>query len=119
MTAVIAVMPYTPSALNVLRSAWIPAPPPESEPAIVSTRGRGGFTPSRLPSREVIPPGRRERPLGAVDVHRHQAFPRYDLADLGKRDAEGLAELLARARHRIGRHGGEELVVLAARERGR
>ena len=40
VTAVIAVMPNTPSALNVLRSAWIPAPPPESDPAIVSARGR-------------------------------------------------------------------------------
>ena len=42
--AVMAVMPYTPSALNVLRSAWMPAPPPESDPAIVSARGRGGVT---------------------------------------------------------------------------
>ena len=41
--AVIAVTteaPYTPKAAKVLRSAWIPAPPPESEPAIVSARGR-------------------------------------------------------------------------------
>src|SRR5579875_3181754 len=34
--AVIAVMPWTPHAANAFRSAWIPAPPPESEPAIVS-----------------------------------------------------------------------------------
>ena len=40
VTAVIAVMPRTPRALNVFRSAWIPAPPPESEPAIVRARGR-------------------------------------------------------------------------------
>ena len=40
VTAVIAVIPKTPSALKVLRSAWIPAPPPESLPAIVSARGR-------------------------------------------------------------------------------
>ena len=44
VTAVIAVIPNTPSALNVFRSAWIPAPPPESEPAIESTLGRGGRT---------------------------------------------------------------------------
>jgi len=40
--AVIAVMtvePYTPSALKVLRSAWIPAPAPESDPAIVRALG--------------------------------------------------------------------------------
>jgi len=36
-TAVITEVPYTPYRANVLRSAWIPAPPPESEPAIVST----------------------------------------------------------------------------------
>ena len=29
-------MPYTPCAANVLRSAWMPAPAPESLPAIVS-----------------------------------------------------------------------------------
>ncbi len=28
VTAVIAVIPKTPSALNVFRSAWMPAPPP-------------------------------------------------------------------------------------------
>jgi len=46
VTAVIAVIPNTPSALKVFRSAWIPAPPPESEPAIESARGRGGRTSS-------------------------------------------------------------------------
>ncbi len=39
--AVIAVIPCTPQAANAFRSAWIPAPPPESEPAIDSTRGIG------------------------------------------------------------------------------
>ena len=34
----------TPNALNVLRSAWMPAPPPESEPAIVRARGRRAST---------------------------------------------------------------------------
>ena len=37
--AVIAVVPWTPSAANAFRSAWIPAPPPESEPAIERTTG--------------------------------------------------------------------------------
>jgi len=32
--AVIAVVPCTPARANAFRSAWIPAPPPESEPAI-------------------------------------------------------------------------------------
>ena len=37
--AVIADVPWTPQRANAFRSAWIPAPPPESEPAIVSTTG--------------------------------------------------------------------------------
>ena len=36
--AVMAEVPYTENAANVFRSAWIPAPPPESDPAIVSAR---------------------------------------------------------------------------------
>src|ERR671911_347375 len=32
-------VPYTPAAANAFRSAWIPAPPPESDVAIVKTRG--------------------------------------------------------------------------------
>ena len=35
VTAVIADIPNTPNAENVLRSAWMPAPPPESDPAMV------------------------------------------------------------------------------------
>src|SRR3989442_12492889 len=38
VTAVIADVPNTPRAPNVLRSAWMPAPPPESEPATVRAR---------------------------------------------------------------------------------
>jgi hypothetical protein len=34
VTAVIAVVPCTPARAKAFRSAWIPAPPPESEPAI-------------------------------------------------------------------------------------
>ncbi len=37
--AVIAVIPCTPQRANAFRSAWIPAPPPESEPAIERTAG--------------------------------------------------------------------------------
>src|SRR3990172_4001809 len=39
-------VPKTPRAANVFRSAWIPAPPPESEPAIVSAR-LIGFPPAQ------------------------------------------------------------------------
>src|SRR3954453_14880121 len=39
VSAVIAVIPCTPQRAKAFRSAWIPAPPPESEPAIESTAG--------------------------------------------------------------------------------
>src|SRR3954469_21395835 len=39
--AVIAVIPCTPQRANALRSAWMPAPPPESDPAIDSTARTG------------------------------------------------------------------------------
>ena len=45
--AVIAVMPWTPQAANAFRSAWMPAPPPESLPAIESTRGMRSETQRR------------------------------------------------------------------------
>jgi hypothetical protein len=37
--ATIALIPWQPSAAKAFRSAWMPAPPPESEVAIVSARG--------------------------------------------------------------------------------
>src|SRR5471032_1526632 len=39
VSAVITDKPYAPSAENAFRSAWMPAPPPESEPAMVRTLG--------------------------------------------------------------------------------
>ena len=39
VSATIALMPWQPSAANAFRSAWIPAPPPESEVAMVRQRG--------------------------------------------------------------------------------
>ena len=39
VTAVIALVPCTPQRAKAFRSAWMPAPPPESEPAIVSAVG--------------------------------------------------------------------------------
>src|SRR5437016_3142783 len=40
--AVMTLAPYTSKAANALRSAWMPAPPPESEPAMVSALAAGG-----------------------------------------------------------------------------
>jgi hypothetical protein len=37
VSAVIAVAAKPPSAVTALMSAWMPAPPPESEPAAIST----------------------------------------------------------------------------------
>ncbi len=39
VSAVITEAPKTPSAAKVFRSAWMPAPPDESEPAMVSATG--------------------------------------------------------------------------------
>lgn len=39
VSAVTAVVQNTPAAMHALRSAWMPAPPPLSLPAIASTRG--------------------------------------------------------------------------------
>src|SRR5262249_37180290 len=39
VSAVTTLVPKTWCMANVLRSAWIPAPPPESEPAMVSATG--------------------------------------------------------------------------------
>ena len=39
VSAVIAVIPWTPQRAKAFRSAWMPAPPPESEPAIERTAG--------------------------------------------------------------------------------
>src|SRR5204862_8166935 len=46
VNAVSAVAPCTPAWANALRSAWIPAPPPESDPAIDRHTGtRSGMGP--------------------------------------------------------------------------
>jgi len=38
-----ALAPWTPSEANVFKSAWMPAPPPLSEPAMVSATGNWFF----------------------------------------------------------------------------
>ena len=49
--AVMAHTPYTPCAANVLRSAWMPAPAPESLPAMVSATGTSAIARARRPRR--------------------------------------------------------------------
>ena len=60
VTAVTATQPCTPHAANVRRSAATPAPPPESVPAIVSTRGGvrptvGSTPPANSSARSATP----------------------------------------------------------------
>src|SRR4051812_29197371 len=112
VTAVIAVVAKTPKAPNVLRSAWMPAPPPESDPAIDSARGREGSA-----TREVVPSLRLERPLLAVVADDRDALLRSGLSDLRERDAEAVAESLRGAVEHAGGKHCEELVVLSAGER--
>ena len=82
VTAVTTLIPCTPWASIVFRSAWIPAPPPESEPATVSTRavgraligGRGsGRSPSRTSRADRRPgsPPARRRPPAPRPIARH------------------------------------------------
>ena len=60
-------LPYTPAAANAFRSAWMPAPPPESDVAIVSARGNHIALPSPVltgsGSTGVISAARRGTPV--------------------------------------------------------
>src|SRR6266700_3246246 len=80
VTEVIALIPHTPRTAKVLRSAWIPAPPPESDPAMVSARG--GTTPS--PGGKVVPALRFQRTFGSGGIHRDHVGSFSDLADVGQ-----------------------------------
>ena len=53
VNATIALIPWQPAAANAFRSAWMPAPPPESDDAIVNARGINstpfaGMTPDQV-----------------------------------------------------------------------
>ena len=79
--------------LNVLRSAWIPAPP-ESDPAMLNARGLAGARPAgrSASSTEVIPPSTFQRRLAAPGA-RHDARPLDHDADVGERHSEALLQL--------------------------
>jgi hydroxymethylpyrimidine/phosphomethylpyrimidine kinase len=62
VSAVIAVIAKPASAVTALISAWMPAPPPESEPAMISTRPRitvGGMVVAGISARPAAPRRRR------------------------------------------------------------
>ena len=70
--AVIAVVPCTPARANAVRSAWIPAPPPESEPAIERQtgmrRGRDTAAKDRTASAGGRPRNTTTRQDAVVDI---------------------------------------------------
>src|SRR5215467_6279014 len=66
-------MPWTPSASMVFRSAWMPAPPPESEPAIASTRGGVLPMPARLAACQAARFAAGPAGLGGVRAHAGRA----------------------------------------------
>src|SRR5262249_13115752 len=110
--AVIADIPNTPNAANVFRSAWIPAPPPESEPAIVSARGT---TPSLPPLSEVIPTLRGERTAGDAVEHPAALGRGEDFPDAGERHRETVRETRC-VFLELASRGEEQFVVLPSEE---
>src|SRR5687768_18583431 len=99
-----AVIPNTPSAWNVFRSAWMPAPPPESDPAIESARG------IPLPSGKVIPPRWLEGFSCAVGADRHKPVIR-DFPNEGEWSTEAVPESLLSGAHRLRGQARQQLVV--------
>src|SRR5215212_3543892 len=105
--------------VNVLRSAWIPAPPPESDPAMLNARGLAGARPAgrSASSTEVIPPSAFQRRLAAPRPERHDARSLDHDADVGERHPEALLQLEPGSLHAIVRQGRQQLVVVAPRQR--
>src|SRR3954453_7715926 len=68
VSAVIAVIPCTPQRANALRSAWIPAPPPESEPAMESAAGTRLAMAIRLGGGLVAPAERAAHQAAELEV---------------------------------------------------
>src|SRR6187402_798661 len=70
-----AVSPCVPRAWNVFRSAWIPAPPPESEPAMVRVLGLAltvmveGYLQGRSIADESAPTGVRRTHVEVVCLY--------------------------------------------------
>ena len=123
--AVIAVVPCTPARANALRSAWIPAPPPESEPAIertTGTRARRSWPP------RVAHAAHRTDPVAPAGLAADEAAQ----LELGEADAGGSARVGRRRRRarrpcrgrrrprRGARRGaGSSVVAVRAAQRGR
>src|SRR5712691_1430356 len=88
VTAVITLIPKTRKAEKVLRSAWMPAPPPESEPAMVNALGT------------TIDPRSIRRTEGTLKRRPAQAYPRCTLTPTAEAVtvSSGMASLRIRTR---------------------
>src|SRR5688500_16713920 len=99
VSAAIAERPCTPCAAKVFRSAWIPAPPPESEPAMVSAQtGRAGppwsdmraFCPKLASARCRLMDDRLGQPQRAFEIRGEVQFGRLFLEPHPGDDPVGL-----------------------------
>src|SRR5512139_753851 len=99
VSAVTALIPKTPMVVKVFRSAWIPAPPPESEPAMVSARGIMMRALSQTPLRDARS-GRTLRPHTKCAKSRHGDTMRIGIIGGGS-FGTALAKLLAEFDHRV------------------
>ena len=140
VSAVIAVIPWTPQRANAFRSAWMPAPPPESEPAIERTAGIGPRMPCRVGGVRVTSTARtarrtraaqpeqlqlRQRPRGGLGlVHRPRQLGQRPLPALDGVEHPPLARVerhqrgRLRQRRGVGAEDEVEHIARAADDRG-
>src|SRR3954469_5782569 len=112
-------MPWQPSAAKALRSAWMPAPPPESEPAIVRHLGTTGdeasIAPVAIVTWDELLQGEELAYRTEIPARRADVVPIPDglhprvLDSLAALDLDGLYRHQADAFHAAER--GEHLVV--------
>ena len=127
--AVIAVVPCTPAAANALRSAWMPAPPPESEPAMDEARQGCAAASARRQSIGSRPGGelKRSRACPAdVAPARHPAQrpeqlelrePGHDLRDVDRMARQRRRPCRARRPRRRAAAGGGARAAAVVRRR--
>src|SRR6266545_3416791 len=110
-------MPKAPRAAKVLRSAWIPAPPPESLPAMVRAFGlRSSIGSAAACAVKVVPSSRLQWTFGTVALDGHEPGPLHDLADVREGNPEPLVQGQPGRLDPHRRHRRHQLVVLASTE---
>src|SRR4051812_328519 len=95
--AVIAVIPCTPTRANAFRSAWMPAPPPESEPAIERTAGTRSAAMYRSLESRIVRRRRQSAHVGAQIGAGEVA----EQLQPGERDSRGWTREAGGGGHRI------------------